>query len=299
MKLFITLSILILSFSISKAQSKSFESSDFDASQPILIPDNLVKINSLRSTKVQRKNGKYFRPITHSFVTSTISQHDGLRVVSRNNNKTAIMIEGSPTSRGRSGSSVEDLAQDFLFSASPLMAIDDPDQEFGMLKHDIDDLNMHHIKYQQYYKGIEVYGSQVILHGLNGDIDLLMGRYVATPKIDVIPSIDDLALSSIIQKEIGETKLEQSDIFDIFDIKTIENNLVIYDNVLAYHITAYANLIDRYEIFVDATSGKIITKYKSICKLHNHSHNDNKIHKHSNGYRYLGFCVSHFKGNIQ
>ncbi len=48
---------------------------------------------------------------------------------------------------------------------------------------------------------------------------------------------------------------------------------------LAYHATIYKNLVERWEYFIDAQTGEMLNKYPSICKLHNHTKNNNGCDK--------------------
>ncbi len=228
-------------------------------------------------------NQKSFSPKTLSFISSNPVSNDGLRAVSKDNNQ-AILIKGTPLTKGRSGNGILDIAKDYLSSAAPIMGITDSDKEMLLIDADVDQLDMHHIKYQQIFNGIPVYGAEVILHGHAGNIDMLMGRYESTPTIGTKPtlSLDDTKL--LVATHIGEITMPKDDIYNLFDISPITTELVIYKGQLAYHSTTYRNLIDRREVFTDAHTGAIINEYKSFCQFHNHSSKNeasNCSHSHS------------------
>ena len=218
-----------------------------------------------------------FQPKSIQFGSNLPQSNDGLRTITTADGK-AIMIKGTPTTLGRSGNSPTAKSRDFLHSAGPLMGIDNADEEFLLVNEKIDDLNIHHLKYQQVYNDIPVYGAEVILHGSDGNIDLMMGRYEATPQIDTDPTLDISDAESAVIASIGEIVMPDNDIYDLFQVDPLTTELVIYKGQLAYHTTAYSNLVDRREVFVDAHTGEIINEYKSFCKFHNHTSSD-KGHK--------------------
>ena len=242
--------------------------------QKLKLPQSTLSGHAVQST---------FSPKTLIFSSANPISNDGLRAISSDNNQ-AILIKGIPTTQRRTGNEILDVAKDYLFSAAPIMGISNADEEMQLIKADIDDLDMHHIKYQQVYNQIPVYGAEVILHGKSGNINMLMGRYESTPTINTNPSISLESAKVIVTNHIGEITMPQNDIYGIFDIDPITTELVIYKGQLAYHSTTYSNLIDRREIFTDAHTGTLINEYKSFCKFHNHSsENDTNDCTHDHG----------------
>ena len=217
-----------------------------------------------------------FKPTTISFGSNLPKTNDGLKAYTSDKGM-AIMIKGTPTTLGRSGQSVKDKGKDFLFAAGPIMGISDTDKEMVFVSSKIDDLGMHHIKYQQVYNEVPLFGSEVILHGEEGNINLLMGRYEATTQIETSPTLSIRDIEEFVKSEIGEITLPENDIYGLFDINPIQTELVIYKGQLAYHSTIYINLMDRREVFTDAHTGETINEYKSFCQFHNHK-SDNKDH---------------------
>lgn len=139
-----------------------------------------------------------------------------------------------------------------------------------------DELNFTHIKMQQYFEGIKVYGGQIILHGSNGVLNVFNGTYFPTPNIkNIIPKYEMLSAENIAFEDISKI----ATIGDVksFDIKQLEyekavSELVIYhydreinSEKLAWHITLRPNFLERWEYFVDAQTGEIINKYNNTC----------------------------------
>lgn len=181
----------------------------------------------------------------------------------------AVKISGRSTFEGRSGNTKLDKGNDFLMAAAPIMRIEDTSNEFQLMEIQEDEVGMSHLKYQQYYQDVKIYGAQVVLYGKE-HIEHLVGRYNPTTEIDVTPSISiDQALSTA--KNAVEAKvISFGDPLNILPIPDPVTELVIYQGALAYHTQLYADALHRYEVFVDAHSGEVIQKYTSGCKLHNH-----------------------------
>lgn len=241
----------------------------FFAACSINIQAQYQKLDMPSAANTNHNRSTTFAPQSLNF-NSNPQFNDGLKAVSTDKNQ-AILIKGTPLTQRRSNNSILDVAKDYLYSAAPIMGIANSDEEMVLIKEDIDKLGMHHIKYQQVYKGIPVYGAEVILHGTSNHIDMLMGRYEPTIEVETKPTLSLSAARQTIADHIGEITLPQNDIYNLFDIDPISTELVIYKGKLAYHSTTYSNLVDRREVFIDAHTGDIINEYKSFCKFHNHS----------------------------
>jgi len=193
-----------------------------------------------------------------------------------NENMVPAYIEGSLKSSGKKGRSAENLAFEYLENAAPLMKIKDPSNEFTLISVQDDELGMTHVKFQQQVKGLPVYGAYIMIHGQNQNFDFLNGSYFSTIDLDkTTPSFDIQMSKSIVRNELG-VKPEYSDnIKSLFENYIDESKLVVYpyENsfYLAYHVSSYKNIVERWEYFIDANTGKVINKYQSICKFHNHT----------------------------
>ncbi|HFC00635.1 MAG TPA: hypothetical protein ENJ53_07505, partial [Phaeodactylibacter sp.] len=159
------------------------------------------------------------------------------------------------------------------------LRIENPSEEFFIKKTDTDDLGQRHIRMQQQFRGIPIYGSELILHEKDGDIYLVNGRHYPTPQLDnITPTIHLQNAKQITRSDISS--------FSTFKNLTTEekkyiageqfqSQLVIFfpkNNPatprLAYHLTVIPNLIERWEYLVDANTGEVLNKYSSICKFY-------------------------------
>lgn len=186
-------------------------------------------------------------------------------------------IEGVLKNHENKGVSKENLALQYLTAAAPMMKIKKPLDEFYILNVETDNLNMTHVRMQQHVKGIPIYGSEILIHGSDQNFNFLNGTYFPTIELDnVIPVISKDTAIAMIKQEMGIHDEYQNSFSDFGDLSPVSELLVYPINnqfKLAYHVTIYKNLIDRWECFIDAQNGEVLNKYQSICKFHNHHSN--------------------------
>lgn len=208
------------------------------------------------------------------FVPKTIAYEAGEIAVSLYDGNRPLLIEGLIPSDGSRGLSPVDQALNYLTQAQPLMRIASAEEEWSLMSHQVDDKGNHHIKFSQRYKGVPVYGSEVIVHGSKKGMNSLNGRFYTTPEVDVVPSLSAIAVKQSVVSDLGSLVSLKDDRFQLFGVKPIEEKLVVFpieDGFkLAYHVTAYKNIVERWEYIVDAHDGSVLQKHESICRFHNH-----------------------------
>jgi len=172
--------------------------------------------------------------------------------------------------------SLENAAYEYLTLIADAMQINDVSNEFAAIKTWTDKLDFSHIKMQQQYQGIKVYGGQIILHGQNGVLNMFNGTYFPTPELESVTprfsteKVEEIALGDVAIK----SKIEEPRSFGIeqLEYETAVTELIIYHSKrdfdsekLAWHITLRPNFMERWEYFVDANTGEIINKYNNTC----------------------------------
>ncbi|HPS12416.1 MAG TPA: M4 family metallopeptidase, partial [Prolixibacteraceae bacterium] len=129
-----------------------------------------------------------------------------------------------------------------------------------------DDLGMTHIKSSQYYKGVEIYGSESTLH-LGKKNERFTGRIFRLENdLDVNPTISEngaLVKTENSLKELTVCKNLTDKEKKILNYQSAKTNLVVYRNKdhsfsLAWEIEIRPNFIEVWKYFVDAHSGEII-----------------------------------------
>lgn len=119
---------------------------------------------------------------------------------------------------------------------------------------------MEHHRYKQFYRGIEVYGGQIIQHYKDGNIVRINGEYYHIEEFDILPVITkDEAV------EIFKYELNQVDSVEIIE----ESKLTIYPLGSGSYSLAYRILLKKdygYCMigFVDANTGEVLKKYSNI-----------------------------------
>ena len=204
------------------------------------------------------------------------SLNSGLKPGFLNARQVPAFIEGTLHNTSSANRSTTEIATEYLKAAAPAMKIKNPESEFTVKSEEIDEIGMKHIRMQQMYKEIPVYGGEVVLHGRDNRIDFLNGSYYPSFELNnVVPALSMEAGEAIVTENLGKQLIYEQDMEQFGDMKT-QSTLVIYPFedrfILAYHYIVYKNLIDRWEYFVDAQTGTVINKYESMCRFHNHVH---------------------------
>jgi bacillolysin len=163
---------------------------------------------------------------------------------------------------------------DFLGSLKSELKISNPKEEFKILNDQTDDLGFSHIKVQQVFKKVPIYGAEAIIHtNKSGVVETLNGRIFPTLHMDVSPSISgseaiDLALAdlrktSVIQKNgaIGTLLALDKDNAELTILPVGTNKILVYE------VTVRPNILERWVYFINANSGEVVDKYNHTCTL--------------------------------
>lgn len=167
----------------------------------------------------------------------------------------------------------------FMVANTSLMKIAQPGEEFILSAEVEDEAGRLHHRYQQYYKGVEVWNAEVMLHFDNGTPYLFNGRFIPTPvDMDVTPAISQAMAIDVV------TAIRPVQNFTVTQMKflpaePVTAKLVIHTQIekspfgkLAYHVVIHPDLVSRYEYFVDAQTGEVLDNFKSSCAFY-HDHN--------------------------
>ncbi|WP_289039648.1 M4 family metallopeptidase [uncultured Zobellia sp.] len=169
----------------------------------------------------------------------------------------------------------EQVANDYLADVKQLIQIENPGAEFVEIANTTDALGQKHLKMQQVFKGIKVYGGEVILHfDKSNKVSAMNGRNKPTPRIEsTIPKLSAQDALQRVENDLGVSfpaKAEKTN--SIFADADYEEELLIYPfegkNVLARHLTVHPNIKDRWEYFIDAQNGRILNKIYHTCTLY-------------------------------
>lgn len=91
----------------------------------------------------------------------------------------------------------------FLHQFKDKMKVQDVTREFEYQSTETDDLGMQHIKVRQVYKGIPVYGGDIIIHGKNNIMNQVNGTVYATPTdLDIHATLPIAQVETLIKADL-------------------------------------------------------------------------------------------------
>lgn len=179
------------------------------------------------------------------------------------------------------GAPAIELAYSYLRELAPVLRNSSVDHNFRPQRSDKDELGLEHIRFRQYYKDIEVYGAELIVHLKDRKPQSLNGRFRPEwADMDATPALGrEAALATARQDVQVRTRIR---LFSAAERAWMQGQeqfsaqLVWYcptadrhDDVrLSWWVTIYPHFGDKWEYFVDARSGEIIKQIRQVCSLH-------------------------------
>ncbi len=168
--------------------------------------------------------------------------------------------------------------QSFLLKIGPTLRIANPEKEFVVT--DINEVKtrtseISHYKVRQRFRGITVLGAEATVH-LKGDRAEFLGRTIATPDLDIVPSLSakqaiDCALNDLLSNKIKVQRFSPEE-QEILKYNEPSVQLIIYPFLesdsaarLAYQVLVRPNMLHWWEYIVDAHTGEILFKQNRIC----------------------------------
>lgn len=180
-------------------------------------------------------------------------------------------LEGTLQSLGKDKQSASVLQQ--LNRIAGLLQLKQPETELMPLSVEQDELGYYHYKFQQIFDNLPVYGGALTVHVKENIINGITCHVYPSPELNQKSLIAaGPVIENILRENPYETLSEQAEA--LLGAKRIVNRLLIYhpENRLnsesyAYHIQYRPNLLDWWEYFVDATTGKILFKINKTCSI--------------------------------
>ena len=173
---------------------------------------------------------------------------------------------------------LEDQAFLYLDALKAYMHITDPAQEFQITSIHQGTTGKTHIRMDQYYKGLPVYGGEVILHAEQGQISGLNGSYYPTPGTDVNPSVSQTQAMAIVKADLGSKTTIRDLTYSglagkLLPDEPVKSRLIIYHTHedqqphLAWQVDIYPNVTEQWRYMIDAHTGDILFSGLNSCKL--------------------------------
>ena len=136
------------------------------------------------------------------------------------------------------------------------------DYTFEKINDKADDLGFSHSSYKQFYKGVLLNESLILVHSKNGDVKSINGHVANNVEVNISPSITEVEALLKAKTELNATNL----------LNEYPTELVITKYKDAYQL-AYKVRIDAtnpmrmFNVYVDANNGNIINKISLIAKI--------------------------------
>lgn len=279
-KLFLLSSILCLcQFGYSQNKFKNVKRSD------VVIPqetnEKSVDISVFQNSIARPKY--LTKPADNQTYMNLISKNSGLKITVDENGMPS-MIEGIPTNikkgyRSARMSALASSAYNYLEAVKPYLKLANPEVELDILKSETDEIQTTHLRMQQTYKGVNVYGGEMILHKKdNEEVSLLNGHFYPTPQIESVkPSLSDDNVGKVAISDVSKTSIVKpmtATEMVMLKYEKPKTELIIYHQNekadgerLAYHVTVRPNFLERWVYVIDANSGEILDKYNHTCTI--------------------------------
>ncbi len=250
--------------------AKSSQDTSFDFSQLKVKPKQKVLAKGRTNFQISKKFEDRHK--------SSLYEH---KVIHHSENGTPLFIESKATDamkKSAKSQSDEAVSMNYLEDVKMILQVVNPLEEFKTISQKKDNLGQTHIKMQQYFKGVKVYGSEVVIHlNKNQHVEAFNGRNQPTPQLSSIaPQISVEEAITNIEIDLGKAlpKFDASEkgLNTLINPFEPEEELVIYtiENkpILTRHITVFPNAMDRWDYFIDANTGQVLDKFYHSCTFH-------------------------------
>lgn len=163
----------------------------------------------------------------------------------------------------------------YLEQLKNVLKMENPQRDFSIKSLRVDNSNRTHIRFEQLHKGIPVYGSEVMVH-LGNDGDSFNGQYrIIRADLGIEPSLSRESAIQRVNAHLNKGMNRRA-------LSEFEKQLVLYDepqatlciyqdrslvktDVLAYHVTVCPSISERWEYFIDATTGAVLHHFDNVC----------------------------------
>ena len=194
-------------------------------------------------------------------------------------NDTPVFISGSELSEFSSqligAYSAQEIAKEFISVHKDVFRLEDSYSELETVKEFNDRYGKKHVKFQQVYQGIPVWGKTVVSHfEPEGDLYLINARFSPSPKeldLSQINYLKDQAIQIALDNigpfsTVAEFNVEMRALLS-YDSPVGKQYIWIEKDVrtphLIWHVQVRPNAVDNWYYFIDAKTGEILEKYNN------------------------------------
>ncbi len=251
------------------AKAKSSTSAGF-------VPNQVLPIPGLSASTLPQTIPA-FRPAAHPLPTFSGSKITHAEKHYSQNGQVIFLSGKLPAPANndlKSAAGIEAACFEYLEAIHAELRIKDAQSEFIVKSNQTDELGQNHIKMQQVYQGIPVYGGEIYLHTAEGQVGLFNGNPYPTAAVSsLVPGVSPAQARSVSIHDVStrtayhELNANQK---VILNYNEPVSELVIYpkdrdprQQFLAWHVTVRPNFLERWEYFIDAFTGSVIHFYNN------------------------------------
>ncbi|MCC7353451.1 MAG: peptidase M4 family protein [Anaerolineae bacterium] len=155
----------------------------------------------------------------------------------------------------------EATARAFFSAYRGLYGLRDPDSELRKRASETDDLGITHLRFDQYYQGVPVWGGQLVAHVTgDGRLQAVNGEYYAGIALDTKPTLSFAEAQKRALADVGD---------ETATLRPERSKLVIYtgkgEPTLTWLVNLYSErVLGDWMVFVDARTGNIRHRYNNL-----------------------------------
>lgn len=167
-------------------------------------------------------------------------------------------------------------AKSYLAVCAEELGLTSAETKFELVSVKADALQGTHIRMKQVYQGIPVYGGEIILHASAQQFELINGTLIHDPfPASLQPAATmmeaQLAAANHLRQhtQVRNLSKEEQALLNYYEP---ESELILYNrpdlsvkNRLTWHLVVRPNLLEKWDCFVDAQTGKVIHAANTTC----------------------------------
>ena len=163
----------------------------------------------------------------------------------------------------------------FLGQVRGLMGIADPEQSFQIEQTTTDAYGQTHHRLRQRHRGVPVYGAELTVHQANGAVTLVNGQYRVVPAgLAITPGLTLEKAGKLALRAVG-APTERMFGQQLLKLEPVTGELCVYVGEteqaatpgLAYALMVRPNLLDSWQVLLDAHTGEVLQKLYTTCSI--------------------------------
>ena len=163
----------------------------------------------------------------------------------------------------KGGQAFEEDAVAVMDNLSRFYQLQDAGKELRLKNSEADRLGFHHVRLEQMYQGLRVFGGDVVVHfNKKGDAYQVNGHFAPTADLDVEPTVAAVDALSVAQKDLAGLNRNS---FEVTAAPTLAIYAFESAPALAWQMTlSQTNAPARWRYWVDAKTKEVLRRYNEI-----------------------------------